>query len=362
VIKNEQEKKEKRKLEARIREMNSQLLVGGVVDSQAFRSALAAEQSRIRKEYEEKLGALERERQSMEEDKAQVDRYKQLLLKQRDIMIQLTARLNERDQSILVLQEELDSYDKQQRLMEDALDQKTAMLIRLQKVAVELQQYPGVKEMLNGMGESEIESSSMFTPTNQNAGSVAQATPVASQGIAPSSNSGNSNNKRAHLDEHLSTAVSQEISAFVQNEVPALTAGGFMIGGSGTFVFVQNNIYFVVILNVVICFLIQVPRLIRRHLRWSRRFVRKWSVCCSTSCRCVIRTAAAIHTVLITDTAIMAAITAVRAKKSNVSSLNSLKHRRLWNSLRLALPPRLTLVRLLMFPPQCFDLLSCSTE
>jgi hypothetical protein len=41
---------------------------------------------------------------------AQVDRYKQLLLKQRDIMIQLTARLNERDQSILVLQEELDTY------------------------------------------------------------------------------------------------------------------------------------------------------------------------------------------------------------------------------------------------------------
>jgi hypothetical protein len=34
---------------------------------------------------------LERERQSMEEDKAQVDRYKQLLLKQRDIMIQVRA-------------------------------------------------------------------------------------------------------------------------------------------------------------------------------------------------------------------------------------------------------------------------------
>ncbi len=30
----------------------------------------------------------------------QTDRYKQLLLKQRDIMIQLTARINERDQSV----------------------------------------------------------------------------------------------------------------------------------------------------------------------------------------------------------------------------------------------------------------------
>jgi kinesin family protein 3/17 len=34
----------------------------------------------------------------------QVDRYKQLLLKQRDIMIALTARLNERDEQIMTLQ------------------------------------------------------------------------------------------------------------------------------------------------------------------------------------------------------------------------------------------------------------------
>lgn len=37
-------------------------------------------------------------------DKAQVDRYKTLLLKQRDIMIALTARLNERDETIFALQ------------------------------------------------------------------------------------------------------------------------------------------------------------------------------------------------------------------------------------------------------------------
>lgn len=58
------------------------------------------EQYRIRKEYESRLAELENERQSIEEDKAQVDRYKQLLLKQRDIMIALTARLNERDESV----------------------------------------------------------------------------------------------------------------------------------------------------------------------------------------------------------------------------------------------------------------------
>ena len=45
----------------------------------------------------------------------QVDRYKQLLLKQRDIMIALTARLNERDEQILQLQEELEAYDVYQK-------------------------------------------------------------------------------------------------------------------------------------------------------------------------------------------------------------------------------------------------------
>lgn len=51
-----------------------------------------------------RLKELERERQFVEADKAQVDRYKKLLLKQRDIMIALTARLNERDEQIITLQ------------------------------------------------------------------------------------------------------------------------------------------------------------------------------------------------------------------------------------------------------------------
>ena len=52
----------------------------------------------------------ERERETIEEEKAQVDRYKQLLLKQRDIMIALTQRLVERDEQIMSLQDELDAY------------------------------------------------------------------------------------------------------------------------------------------------------------------------------------------------------------------------------------------------------------
>jgi hypothetical protein len=121
------EKAQKKKLEERIKEMSSQLLVGGeqIQDTPEFKSALRQvrplsillslaccrelcadwsvvlqEQERIRKMYSEKVAELEKERETMEEEKTQTHRYKQLLLKQRDIMIQLTARLNERDQSV----------------------------------------------------------------------------------------------------------------------------------------------------------------------------------------------------------------------------------------------------------------------
>lgn len=144
------EKEEKRKLEERIQSMQSQLLVGGqkIEDTPQFRNALQQEYQRVHREYADKLAEIERERQCIEEDKAQVDRYKQLLLKQRDIMIALTARLNERDESILALQEELDAYDRHQRMMEDALDQKTASLIHLQRVTMEMSASSPVKNPL----------------------------------------------------------------------------------------------------------------------------------------------------------------------------------------------------------------------
>ncbi len=100
-----QEREEKKRLEEKIQMMNSQMLIGGkkVEDTPQFRTALEAKQKMIRQEYELKLQEIEKERNLIEEDKAQVDRYKQLLLKQRDIMIALTSRLNERDETIIQL-------------------------------------------------------------------------------------------------------------------------------------------------------------------------------------------------------------------------------------------------------------------
>jgi hypothetical protein len=126
------EQQTKRDLENRIATMQSQLLVGGekIEETPMFKNLVKQEHARVHRIYLNKLQALERERQSIEEDKAQVDRYKQLLLKQRDIMIALTARLNERDEYILNLQEELDAYDRHQKMLEDTLTKKTEVILQ----------------------------------------------------------------------------------------------------------------------------------------------------------------------------------------------------------------------------------------
>ncbi|RLN96922.1 hypothetical protein BBJ28_00003385 [Nothophytophthora sp. Chile5] len=151
------EKEEKKRLEQRISTLTSQMLMSGQRrlpsstslaagggEAEAFdpedpliRDAIKEHQDRIRQEYECRLADLEKERETIEEEKAQVDRYKQLLLKQRDIMIALTQRLNERDEQITALQDELDAYDRHQKELEEKLDEKTAHLIHLQRVTME---------------------------------------------------------------------------------------------------------------------------------------------------------------------------------------------------------------------------------
>ncbi|CAG9465541.1 unnamed protein product [Pedinophyceae sp. YPF-701] len=140
-----EEKTAKAMLEEKIRSMQSQLLLGGAKPGEtnpAFKQLIEREKMKITREYEERLKELEKslkEKESQEqlEDSAQVERYKQLLLKQRDIMIALTARLNERDEQILTLQEELEAYDRYQRKLEDRLDTYRNQLFTLRKVVAE---------------------------------------------------------------------------------------------------------------------------------------------------------------------------------------------------------------------------------
>jgi kinesin family protein 3/17 len=110
----------------KIQMMNSQVIVGGhkIEDTPQFRSALEERQTILLKEFDQKLQEFDKEKQQIEEDKAQVDHYKKFLQKLRDIMIALTTRLNERNETIDQLHEEIETYEKIIRDLEDDIDVK----------------------------------------------------------------------------------------------------------------------------------------------------------------------------------------------------------------------------------------------
>ena len=149
------EKQEKRNLEKRISEMQSQLLGGDDPSSVAA----------IRAEYERKLKSIEAERAEAGDSTREVERYKGVLLKQRDIMLGLTARLRERDERIDALQDQVRACEEQKALLEDALDAKTAELFGIKRAAVKETQLHaqlsgGLRAALGGWVGSESESES----------------------------------------------------------------------------------------------------------------------------------------------------------------------------------------------------------
>jgi len=122
-------------LQNRIASMQSQLLIGGqnVEDTPAFRTLLAAQQAKIREQYASRVAELEKERSTVAEDRAQAERFKNLLLKQRDVMVALTQRLAERDKEVLALQAQVETADVRAKEAEDVLDKKMAELIAVRK-------------------------------------------------------------------------------------------------------------------------------------------------------------------------------------------------------------------------------------
>ncbi|KAL0209424.1 hypothetical protein RCL1_007792 [Eukaryota sp. TZLM3-RCL] len=133
------EKQEKKKLEEKIATMQSQLLGSGAGPSLKKGAQNPGETQNLQRFYESKLAELDRERQSLQADKDQIDQYKQLLLKQRDIMIALTARLNERDETILLLEDELEKFQGKQLELEEQYDEKMVEAISAQKMLIEYQ-------------------------------------------------------------------------------------------------------------------------------------------------------------------------------------------------------------------------------
>ncbi len=116
--------------------MNSQVLIGGqkLEETPQFLSALEERQTKLSKEFDLKMQEFEKERQQIKEDKAQVEHYKKFLLQLRDIMIALTTRLNERNETIDQLQEEIDAYDKINKDLEDVIELRNYTIENLKEI------------------------------------------------------------------------------------------------------------------------------------------------------------------------------------------------------------------------------------
>jgi len=104
-----QEKQEKVILEQKLKGMGiPEFTEEEIQNTPQFKSAF---EKAVKELEKTKFAELEREKEAIQHDKQNIERYKQLLLRQRDIMIGLTTRLNERDEYISQLQQDLDTYD-----------------------------------------------------------------------------------------------------------------------------------------------------------------------------------------------------------------------------------------------------------
>ena len=104
-----QEKQEKVILEQKLKGMGiPEFTEEEIQNTPQFKSAF---EKAVKELEKTKFDELEREKEAIQHDKQNIERYKQLLLRQRDIMIGLTTRLNERDEYISQLQQDLDTYD-----------------------------------------------------------------------------------------------------------------------------------------------------------------------------------------------------------------------------------------------------------
>ena len=159
-----QERDEKMKLEAKIKMMNLQMITGGqkIEDTPQFRTALQEKQVMLEKDFEQKLQEIEKEREQIEDSKAQVEAYNKLLYKQRDIMNTLTSSLNEKEEKIASMQKTIEELNARLNENIQIMQSKSNHIEELEEI-LEKNKIPYEK-----VTEMNIGVSSMPTPTQRN--------------------------------------------------------------------------------------------------------------------------------------------------------------------------------------------------
>lgn len=117
----EAEKQERQKLEEEIQDLQDKMVdVDGVAETEGFRTAIAE----IENDYKHKERELEDKWMALDEKERQQNYIKGLLVRQRDVLIQVTNKLNMLDQESEEWKEKEDGYRSRIRQLEDDLDEE----------------------------------------------------------------------------------------------------------------------------------------------------------------------------------------------------------------------------------------------
>ena len=114
------EREEKLKLEKKIQMMSEQMITGGhkkIEETPQFQNALKNQL----KLYENKIIEIEKQRAQLETDKAESQEFKEILFQQKNIMNELTFKLNERDEKIALMQQEKENFEKNEKVLQNRI-------------------------------------------------------------------------------------------------------------------------------------------------------------------------------------------------------------------------------------------------
>ena len=150
------EREENKKLENKIDIMNKNNNIK-IEKTPQFISAIEEKQKSLLKEFDNKLKEFQRNNNISESNNEEIERYKQLILKQREMMSSLTKKINERDENILQLQEDNEVYEKVNEQLDNyifLLNQNFKNLIeycqqKIKKDDINLENYLNVYKKIN---------------------------------------------------------------------------------------------------------------------------------------------------------------------------------------------------------------------
>ena len=153
-----EEREEKRQLEIKINHLQSQLDVYRSLKKQFGGEEEWGERGSGEGESPDyAIGGFEKQLKELEQQKAHLNQYKDLLRRQRDIMVALTNKLNERDEAIVHLQSELSAFDKMYSEMENMMKFKDA---QFKFVSANLHaKGMSIEELLKGFEEGDSQTS-----------------------------------------------------------------------------------------------------------------------------------------------------------------------------------------------------------